>query len=297
MEFNDRREGGGLHLFEPRPYYPQRGADKGPSTGVQGKLFRDPKPVDSARYPRGYTPERMREVHRMPLEISSEGKAHRQRDAAMVEQMVARSTVPAGDVHPHHYYQPGGPFGANAASDNEGFSLHVVVGSPRAKGGGIFRSPPAGTSRFGEVHIGPARGEWVGQALMHELGHSKSYSKGTPHSAFDTPRHKGQEEAYADDYAQTHWRPDPRDVRRGESNPAPAVYESEEAFTRQKSYGGKTAHRAYMAARKTPILKTERLRKAAASSKDAASQLSMRYPIEPHAKPEGPLHPMQFRRL
>lgn len=266
-------------LFTPQPYFPQRGADKGPSMGVQGKLFRDPKPVDAVRYPRGYTPERMREVRAAPLGIVS-GPARPGRlfsgpgGEDQVRQALARSTMPMSHVQVQSYYRPERQRDPErqkqAASDNEGFVLHIRSESPEVgrHATGHFAAPswqhyPV---RFGEVHLGrdetPSR---TAQTLMHEMGHSRSYSEMTEHSSRETPSKKGQEEAFADDYMMAHFRPDPRELRRAGAKgadssrstiavPAPA-YEYEGAFTSQKNYGGKTAHRAYMKARTTPIQK------------------------------------------
>jgi hypothetical protein len=49
--------------------------------------------------------------------------------------------------------------------------------------------------------------------LMHELGHHASTVEDTVHHGRPFPEAQGAEEAFADDYKDTHWRPDPRDVR------------------------------------------------------------------------------------
>lgn len=54
------------------------------------------------------------------------------------------------------------------------------------------------------------RDEEAEQTLMHEIGHHDSAIAGTEHSSYDTPRKQAQEEAYADKFALTHFRRDPR---------------------------------------------------------------------------------------
>lgn len=48
------------------------------------------------------------------------------------------------------------------------------------------------------------------QTLFHEIGHHVSYQERTEHSAYREPWQQGAEEAYADRFALTHWRLDPR---------------------------------------------------------------------------------------
>jgi hypothetical protein len=63
------------------------------------------------------------------------------------------------------------------------------------------------------------------QTLIHELGHHQSNVSDTWHSQSyaDRPGSRGAEEAYADDFKDVHWRPDPRDAsKRGGWDPRPA---------------------------------------------------------------------------
>lgn len=60
------------------------------------------------------------------------------------------------------------------------------------------------------------------QTLLHELGHHDSAFHETMHSqAYGNPYHRGSEEAYADDYKDTHFVRDPRDVKRSSFDPRP----------------------------------------------------------------------------
>jgi hypothetical protein len=55
------------------------------------------------------------------------------------------------------------------------------------------------------------------QTLIHELGHHDSATRGTQHSVAygGSATARGKEEAWADDFRSEHFRPDPRDQRRG----------------------------------------------------------------------------------
>ena len=109
------------------------------------------------------------------------------------------------------------------------------------------------------------------------------------------------EEAAADDHMLTHWRPDPRDVRKGKSAGMMDL-----AYEHPKVHSS-LFRSAYRKNRQVPLQRPIREAQRSAKEWDAATQPSMillanpqaqtRYPIEPHAKPEGALHPMQFGRL
>lgn len=54
------------------------------------------------------------------------------------------------------------------------------------------------------------RDEAAEQTLLHELGHHESWLQGTEHSSYETGGQQAREEAFADKFAVTHFRRDPR---------------------------------------------------------------------------------------
>ena len=290
----------------PQPYFPQKGRDKGPSMGSQGKLFRDPKPVDEHRYQRGYTPERMRAVEGgrdKPPGLSVQSEVTKRSKAAFagpagvarIKQVIARSTTPAEELHPT------GP----------GQRLRITSGSARASKNAwaSYTHQPSLGKRPGEILLGKDKDEnMMGQALMHEMGHYRSHMAGTEHFTSRAPSDFGKEEAFADDNMMSRWRPDPRDARRGKAPRMDLAYETRSSFGRTGSGG--TAYRSYLKARQTPIQKAAADRKYAAENADASHQPQMlgdtgggRYTpatghrVESWAQAEGTLHPLQFGKL
>jgi hypothetical protein len=297
---------------DPKPYFPQKGSDKGPSIGSQGKLFRDAKPTAKHRYQRGYTPERMAQVKAMPIKTYTGDRGGAFSGAAghqQVREVIARSATPAEEIKPQFTgdtltIRTGASLGSNAGTYAKSkFGGHGTIDLDRGYGS--------------KSHPHENR-EQAGQTLLHELGHARSNYEYTEHSALDTRAKLGEEEAYADDNMMKRWRPDPRDVRRGRSHAPSPSYESPDAF---KGYqvpaqlsritGGKTAHKAYLAARQTPIQRDIRLKQAAGERRAAYFQPQMirdtgghsqnptatGHEINPFYKVEAPLHPMQFGKL
>ena len=289
-----------------RPYFPQKGRDKGPSMGSQGKLFRDAKPTEKHRYQRGYTPERMREVEGgrdAPPGLNIQSAVTKRSKAAFagpagearIKQVIARSTTPAEEL------RPTGP----------GQRLRITSGSPKASKNAwasYVHQPMLGRIP-GEIHLGKDPDEnMTGQALMHEMGHFRSHMAGTEHFTSRTPAGLGKEEAFADENMLQRWRPDPRDVRRDKAPRMDLAYESRSSFGRTGSGG--IAHRTYLKSRTTPIQKTAADRKYAAENANASFQPQMlgdvggtrRTPAREHrveswAAAEGPLHRLQFGKL
>jgi hypothetical protein len=237
--------------------------------GGQGKLFSDPKPVAQHRYQRGYTPERMADIRAQPIDIhtpepepqtaSPGAKDTESRTpftghgaARRVQEVMARSTMPTSHIgqEPADTAARVAHMGPDAkVGPDDVYPLRISTGR-NIGASGTYQS---GTNwARGLIKIG-AYGEseqTKGQTLMHELGHHYSH-KVVPSSSneYRTPSQIGREEAKADDYSVTHYRPDPRDVRRGTAEPNRSVYESKEAF--YGGSGGQAAHRAYLAGRET----------------------------------------------
>lgn len=261
--------------------------------GGQGKFFRDPKPNDANRWPRGYTPERMSEVRRLPIEVeagipgvdSLTGPAGRRTaftgpaGARRVLETIARSTTPAEE-----FTHPTTPWGTEKDPDDL-YPLHIRTGvDPLLRGrlgaaAGTFQ--PGGHSERGLIHVGPHHGQFeeaAAHTLMHEMGHARSKAEHT--AAYDTPTQRGKEEARADDNMLERFRPDPRDVRRGRAARAverpdpmdplrePGAYDWNLHNKRQlglrpkavyesrgawEGYGGRVGHQAYLKARQQPL--------------------------------------------
>jgi len=235
------------------PYFPK---------GGQGKLFHDPKPVDEHRYQRGYTPERMREVRNARIEVHPGESYDRAVGASAnsgmsgpppftghgaqrrIHEVIARSTTPASDFEttPHGH------------TPDDYYPLKIRTGSADRSGAAGWYHP-GGVYDRGTIHLSSMadlgnKGEEVpGQTLLHELGHYHSAKVAqNPFASYDTPVRRGNEEAHADDNMVGRWRPDPRDVRRGQSAPKNPSYEYDGSF---KGIGGNAAHRAYTKARQT----------------------------------------------
>jgi hypothetical protein len=203
--------------------------------GSQGTLFSGGTKYSSdARFPRGYTPERREEVAGRIVAPSGHPRdeggvrtgtrslnykdvtygykgstlnppEHVSREPIRrVVDTVARSTVPASDLE-----------------DKSGGQLTVRTG--------IQFAPTEGDSlgtagqyhafvRHPEVHLGP--GFEDKPTVIHEIGHHVSHQQGTDHSEYYNAREQGQEEAFADNYADTHYRdrkgrPEPRGTYAG----------------------------------------------------------------------------------
>lgn len=185
--------------------------------GAQGTLFSGGTKYSSdARYPRGYTPERLHEAaNAIGGDVTGErgytrgqgARAHYFRDykysgtAGRADSSarrtavdnLARSTVPAEDLQP----APGRTlnFWIDPAHD-QGLM-------DRNARGEYYATSPAQASRHDlYVHTQAADSP----TLIHEIGHHASNIQGTEHSAYDTPARQGKEEGFADAYSFKHFR-------------------------------------------------------------------------------------------
>jgi len=156
-------------------------------------------------------------------------------------------------------------------SGNEGRKVNVQLGNNR--GEGVY-SPKKFGDEGGRISLNQPRyskgeshwaNESAAQGLMHELGHATAdYQNALPP---DRPNispsqalaeHRGRDEAFADDYAQAHWRDDPRNVSKGREVGPPIGYESDpKSFAKyfgpynwDKVPPAETAYKTYMASRK-----------------------------------------------
>ena len=184
--------------------------------GGQGKFFKDPKPVDQHRYQRGYTPDRMREVQNATW-ASMDGPPHLQ---AHLNQVVARSTMPTDVLH-HQVdtlnLHEGAPMGHHAGVTATHLERSGLGGYTSSSNVDIFQAPHTPGMGISARAKGASQAEKMGTTIIHELGHA--------HHAFSdlddfggmgaTKKGSGHREHYADTFANTHYRPDPREVRKG----------------------------------------------------------------------------------
>lgn len=167
-----------------------------------------------AKYPRGFTPERQREVTQA-TNMNPKNHYHGRAGAvAGIRDTLAASTAPVEHMSSRkgtggnlHWYANAEPKGTEAGSYTESYGSGSAWISP-----GQERTP----------------------TVIHELGHHVSHLiEQTPHSSYDTPLHQGQEEAFAENYADTHFRD-----RRGRPTPAPAKSGNGLEWTRDGARGG-----------------------------------------------------------
>jgi len=208
-------------------------------SGSQGTLFQGGKEqMTDARWPRGYTPERLHEVMG-PITHGgqrwlAQGERGKERqtgpDRRDLIDNVARSTIPAHHLQGLQFY-PG------VHLTEEG-----TIGNYRRKGTRVG----AATATGNQLHL--AKGFADSPDAIHEIGHHVSFER-ADHPGYDTPASRGKEEAYADEYAQTHYRPP-----RGDQ-----YYGGVGTYADGMPGGGRTAefYDAYHAHRGTPRVGTE----------------------------------------
>jgi hypothetical protein len=259
----------------PKPYFPHRGSKAKREQPTQGKLFADPKPEAATRYPRGYTPERMAEVQKMPLNIfpnlgktgAFSGPAGKRR----IQETIARSATPAKEFP---YKMGREKLQIQVAAPPPDFNVEIQPGY-RVQGG--YRADRGGGG-LGKIVVDPGRPRYKGQppqrqeevqaqTLMHEMGHARSDVEQQPHSRPKDFIALGQEEAFADENMLQRWKPDPRDVRARRSYPPSPAYEDPKAFSnypggadRINKAGltkGDVAGAYYRAARTTPLTRDQ----------------------------------------
>jgi len=242
--------------------------------GGQGKLFHDPKPTNEHRYQAGYTPDRMAAVQQAHIDVTSGPEGHfggpvgRHRALGVI----ARSKTPIRELNDaplkvavKKSYEISGDPGGVTAADLWPLRINVAQGRVgntglRGQGAAAGNYNGGGVWDRGEINIGANHHdteEHAGQSLIHELGHYKSAKvDDTGHQEWygRDPAETGREEARADDNMVSRFRPDPRDVRKGKSNPNHPTYEWSGAF---RGMGGQKAHGPYLTARKT-LTKGER---------------------------------------
>ena len=199
----------------------------------QGALF-NVKPTDEHRWPKGYSPERRRDVEQWlsvrgpQRDMAGVGvKAHEIRDALL------RSSMPSF---------PG-------MGDRD---LSMRVGGTDEKAAGRYY----GGGNAAQVYTGNA-GTTLPEAEMtalHEMGHHYSYVAGTPHALASSrwnPESRGIEEAYADDFMTRHYVPRRTGPRMTPGQHTAAGYESPSTWREDYTESPGISHSAYMGARQT----------------------------------------------
>jgi hypothetical protein len=167
---------------------------------------------DRARYPRGFTPARLRAVQSTtgldPQWHGDEGA----KDVAAIRDNLARSTAPVEHMQ-----------GVTWRTSSRAIGADEV---------GRYEPPlPWAAEPEAVIHVGPGQGR--GGTPLHELGHHVSHEVArNPHSAYDDTVDMGREEAYAENYAETHFRD-----RRG--NPVRVTRRTAEDWTIGGQRGGR----------------------------------------------------------
>jgi hypothetical protein len=182
--------------------------------GSQGTLFSGGKSQmnPQRRWPRGYTPERQREIvrsmgygivdHTDPAPID-DGRgeivpSHAERD---VRDAILTSSVPASDVKNlriHIVGKEGRKYAAEVEADP---NVRLSEGTR-----GLYNNH----GRRGEIDVHHEAGAFT---VLHEVGHHASMLANTQHSNYDTVRQRGEEEGFADSYAEKHLSPTLRTPR------------------------------------------------------------------------------------
>lgn len=231
----------------------------GAAPGSQGTLFSGGKSqMSDARYPRGYTPERQSAVHEavQPAYFTAKDS---HKAVAEIRDTVARSTVPVEHLRGLQFAVARDDEYLTTEENRAGKHLyagiHIKSGSPEHPSTIALR--PNATR---------------GGTVIHEIGHHVSHGDGNEHSVnySSASEHGGHEEAFADNYAETHFRD-----RKGKQVDQGIYGGGEFAGTIQRSksfWDGYRAHREY------PLMK------AANAASDAIHY--QRYP-EDRVHPDG----------
>lgn len=168
-----------------------------------------------AKYPRGFTPERLREVQSA---TNLNPQAHyRPRAGAVagVRDTLAASTAPVEHMR---------GTGPGSVHWYAGQGVEGIVGDNL----GLYND----RGGHGSAYVAPGQERTL--TVLHELGHHVSHHvEKTEHSAYDEPVKQGTEEAYAENYADRHFRD-----RRGRAVSASRKSEQGVEWTHDGKRGG-----------------------------------------------------------
>lgn len=159
----------------------------------QGTLFQggtDQRTPES-RQPRGFSPERFREISQAVLGVRRPGTEF---SHAKIRENLARSTVPVEHL------------------SGDDLTFKVGINSrDRLFAAGVYRRKQEGRDNA-SIEIDPKFANTP--SLIHEVGHHVSKQQDLWHAQYYSEQQRGAEEGYADSYATAHWRD-----RRGGSQP------------------------------------------------------------------------------
>lgn len=159
----------------------------------QGTLFQG---GNAQRYPRGYTPQRQRDVLNSIHPVAA-GLARRESpEIRAVIDNVARSTVPANRLTNVEFTAAG------SMGRQRGMASGLQIGGSYQSG--RRRYPDGSEGTYSRVNV--AAGQEGTTTPIHELGHHVSRIIGRPSADYNTTARKGADEGFAETYAETHWR-------------------------------------------------------------------------------------------
>ncbi|WP_020142363.1 hypothetical protein [Terracoccus sp. 273MFTsu3.1] len=206
-----------------------------PKPNAQGTLFSGGKSQIPAekRYPRGYTPERMRAVQSATMvegaQISPNVGPYMATRHDVLSNL-ARSSAPVEDMRKLHVQ-------VGSLTESQEMAEQGKAGDYRSGGGGWGRARVA----LNQIH---------GDTVIHELGHHVSHTQGTEHSEYALPSQRGREEGFADAYADKHFNPHPSakklmldDDRRGTLPYLPSDRQASTRFAKEHFASGYNAMR------------------------------------------------------
>lgn len=177
--------------------------------GSQGVLFRGGKDqMTDAKWPRGYTPERLQLARSAvdPHNLYSKGE-HGKASTTGPERRdlvdtVARSTVPREHLQDLQFYPGIRSLDHGSVVDLRGYYRH--------------QGHRLGASVADKPQVAILKGYETEPTTIHEIGHHVSRMTGQ-YSGYDAAAKRGKEEAFADDYADKHYRPKPGEFHRGQA--------------------------------------------------------------------------------
>lgn len=246
----------------------------GQQFGSQGTLFQVTQRPRTVPGWRGFSPARQDEVREKSSvyydPVLTPHAVTRATRSRKVQDMVARSTAP---LHPNTHIlvaHPDDP-GLRNAANRYGYSSPVAGYFSHSQSAESER--PHLTAVVSESAVDYKAGQ--SKTLLHELGHADSYATGRPSSAYDTPQHQGEDEAYADDFSVRHARTfQTKKERRWSGKPLSFEYEGPYPDTGR----GVGFREAYDRSRTEPVMFTDRYRRERAQ--DAWNIPGINDPIE-----------------
>jgi len=231
-----------------KPYYPHRGSPEKRAQPTQGKLFQEGKPQTPARWPRGYSPERMAAVkeHGPVITGGDQPYSHTLTGSTLdspynaphgrrlVQEAIARSSMDVtklkdlSGIHLHSgmQYVTGTPsVMGDYEPANRQINMYPLKGDLSVKGpkGGVVTSITGGRGKPTSLKRALPRFD---AGLMHEIGHHVDFTTRFPvgSSREMTPERTtrylksrtgvGKTEGAADRFMLQHFQNDPRNQRR-----------------------------------------------------------------------------------